>query len=112
MDAGLPGLDGVRARLARAAAELQADSLAASGATGAAGATSGFSNALSDALRSVSRAQNESTSLQQQFQLGAENVSLERTMMAMQNAQVAFQAAMTVRNRLVSAYTDIMNMQV
>jgi len=30
----------------------------------------------------------------------------------MQKAQVSFQAALTVRNRLVAAYTDIMNMQV
>ena len=110
MDAGFSGLDGVRARLTRAAAELQGGGSTA--VTGAAEATSGFSNALQDALRSVSRVQNESTELQRQFQLGAADVSLERTMMAMQNAQVAFQAAMTVRNRLVSAYTDIMNMQV
>ena len=72
----------------------------------------GFSGSLDAALQSVSRLQNESTSLQQQFQLGAENVSLERTMVAMQQSQVAFQAALTVRNRLVSAYTDIMNMPV
>ena len=44
--------------------------------------------------------------------MGAETVSLEDTMVAMQKAQVGFQAAVTVRNRLVSAYTDIMNMQV
>lgn len=81
---------------------------------GAASATQagGFANSLDAALQSVSRLQNESTSLQQQFQLGAENVSLERTMIAMQQSQVAFQAALTVRNRLVSAYTDIMNMPV
>ena len=32
--------------------------------------------------------------------------------MAMQKAQIGFQATLQVRNRLVSAYTDIMNMQV
>ena len=30
----------------------------------------------------------------------------------MQSSQIAFQAALTVRNRLVAAYTDIMNMPV
>jgi flagellar hook-basal body complex protein FliE len=30
----------------------------------------------------------------------------------MQKAQIGFQAAVTVRNKLVSAYTDIMNMPV
>ena len=81
---------------------------------GAATATQagGFAKSLDAALQSVSRLQSESTALQQQFQLGAENVSLERTMIAMQQSQVAFQAALTVRNRLVSAYTDIMNMPV
>ncbi|MGD9943423.1 MAG: flagellar hook-basal body complex protein FliE [Burkholderiaceae bacterium] len=71
-----------------------------------------FAGALQNALQHVSRLQTESTQLQQQFQLGAEGVTLEQTMVAMQTAQVGFQAAMTVRNRLVSAYTDIMNMQV
>ena len=33
-------------------------------------------------------------------------------MVSMQKAQIGFQAAVTVRNKLVSAYTDIMNMQV
>ena len=39
-------------------------------------------------------------------------VSLEQTMVAMQKAQIGFQATLQVRNRLVSAYSDIMNMQV
>ncbi len=72
----------------------------------------GFAGALKDALQTVSRLQGESASLQRQFQLGSEQVSLEQTMVAMQKSQIAFQAALTVRNRLVSAYTDIMNMPV
>lgn len=71
-----------------------------------------FSGALKDALQGVSRLQNESAELQRKFQFGTEGVSLEQTMVAMQRSQVAFQAALTVRNRLVAAYTDIMNMQV
>jgi flagellar hook-basal body complex protein FliE len=78
---------------------------------GAAGAA-GFASTLSSALETVSKLQAESASLQQQFQLGAEGASLEKTMVAMQKSQIAFQAALTVRNRLVGAYTDIMNMQV
>jgi flagellar hook-basal body complex protein FliE len=39
-------------------------------------------------------------------------VSIEETMIAMQKAQIGFQGAIAVRNRLVQAYTDIMNMQV
>jgi flagellar hook-basal body complex protein fliE len=33
-------------------------------------------------------------------------------MLAMQKAQIGFQSAVTVRNRLVQAYSDIMGMQV
>jgi len=80
-------------------------------AAAATGGTS-FSNALGEALKSVSESQNEAGALQRKFQTGAEGVSLEETMIAMQKAQVGFQAAMAVRNRLVSAYTDVMNMQV
>lgn len=71
-----------------------------------------FADALGQALKSVSQTQQSSSALQRQFQSGVEGVSLEETMLAMQKAQVGFQAAMTVRNRLVSAYTDIMNMSV
>lgn len=80
-------------------------------AAAATGGTS-FSNALGEALKSVSETQNEAGALQRKFQTGAEGVSLEETMIAMQKAQVGFQAALAVRNRLVSAYTDVMNMQV
>ena len=72
----------------------------------------GFSTVLQGALKEASALQNESGQLQKDFQAGADGVSLEQTMMAMQKGQIAFQSAVTVRNRLVSAYTDIMNMQV
>ena len=50
--------------------------------------------------------------LQREVQLDNPTVSLEETMVAMQKAQIGFQATLQVRNRLVQAYTDIMNMQV
>jgi flagellar hook-basal body complex protein FliE len=71
-----------------------------------------FANALGDALKSVSQTQQQSSALQNQFQAGAEGVGIEETMLAMQKSQIGFQAALAVRNRLVSAYTDIMNMSV
>lgn len=77
-----------------------------------AGASEGFAGTLNKALETVSKLQNESADLQKQFQIGAEGASLEKTMVAMQTSQVAFQAALTVRNRLVGAYSEIMNMQV
>ena len=72
----------------------------------------GFSSALKGALQSVSAAQNRSTELQREVQMENPAVSLEETMVAIQKAQVGFQATLHVRNRMVQAYTDIMNMQV
>jgi flagellar hook-basal body complex protein FliE len=72
----------------------------------------GFSSVLHGALADASAAQQQATRLQQDFQAGVNGATLEQTMVAMQKGQIAFQSAVTVRNRLVSAYTDIMNMQV
>ena len=72
----------------------------------------GFSGALKSALGTVSAAQKESSRLQREVQMENPKVSLEETMVAIQKAQIGFQATLHVRNRMVQAYTDIMNMQV
>jgi flagellar hook-basal body complex protein FliE len=74
--------------------------------------SAGFSGALKGALTEVSNAQNNATELQKQVQLENPSVSLEETMVAIQKAQIGFQATLHVRNRMVQAYSDIMNMQV
>jgi len=71
-----------------------------------------FQTTLSNALKEVSADQLETERLQKELQLGNPNVSLEQTMVAMQKSQIGFQATISVRNRLVQAYTDVMNMQV
>ncbi len=71
-----------------------------------------FSVALKDALVTVSKSQSAASQLQREVQLENPSVSLEETMVAIQKAQIGFQATMHVRNRMVQAYTDIMNMQV
>lgn len=72
----------------------------------------GFQQALTKALSSVSQAQTHASQLQREVQMDNPTVSLEETMVAMQKAQLGFQATLQVRNRLVQAYSDIMNMQV
>ena len=72
----------------------------------------GFQQALTQALSAVSQAQADATRLQREVQMDNPTVSLEETMVAMQKAQLGFQATLQVRNRLVQAYSDIMNMQV
>ncbi|MDO4231531.1 MAG: flagellar hook-basal body complex protein FliE [Lautropia sp.] len=71
-----------------------------------------FGNLFMDALRSVSQAQNVADSQQKAFVLGESGATLEGTMLAMQKAQIGFQSALTVRNRLVQAYSEIMGLQV
>ena len=82
-----------------------------SAARGAAGAR-GFAQTLNNAIDSVSRAQNTSGALQQAFEMGDPRADLARVMVAMQQSQVAFRATVEVRNRLVQAYQDVMNMPV
>ena len=94
-----------------ARAGLRADGMPRADAA-AATAGGGFRTAMADALQSVSQTQAEAGRLQRELTLGNPQVSLEETMMAMQKAQIGFQATLQVRNRLAQAYTDIMNMQV
>ena len=83
-----------------------------SASTATQGVGGGFSGALKTALNSVSASQNEASRLQREVQMENPKVSLEETMVAIQKAQIGFQASLHVRNRMVQAYTDIMNMQV
>ncbi|NIA53649.1 flagellar hook-basal body complex protein FliE [Massilia sp. TW-1] len=71
-----------------------------------------FSDALKGALQNVSNAQNQADDMGKKFAAGDDSVSLSDTMIAMQKASISFQATVQVRNKLVSAYHDIMNMQV
>jgi flagellar hook-basal body complex protein FliE len=75
-------------------------------------AATGFQQALTQALGAVSQSQNDAATMQREVQLDNPNVSLEQTMVSMQKAQIGFQATLQVRNKLVQAYSDIMNMQV
>ncbi|MFN0162070.1 MAG: flagellar hook-basal body complex protein FliE [Burkholderiales bacterium] len=93
----------------RSAVALSTPAGASGGVTAAGG---GFGQALARALESVNHAQAEANSLGRRFQLGDESVSLEETMIAMQKSSIGFQTVVQARNRLVSAYNDIMNMNV
>jgi flagellar hook-basal body complex protein FliE len=71
-----------------------------------------FSAMLKASIDRVDQAQGTATQMAEQFQLGDPKVTLEDTMVAMQKANVSFQAALQIRNRVVSAYHDIMNLQI
>jgi len=80
--------------------------------TAAAPAGTSFQSAMTQALGAVSHEQHRAEALQRELQLDNPAVSLEQTMVAMQKAQIGFQGVLAVRNRMVQAYSEIMNMQV
>ncbi|MBY0577283.1 MAG: flagellar hook-basal body complex protein FliE [Gallionellaceae bacterium] len=71
-----------------------------------------FSAVLKSALNGVAQSQAQSEEMQKAFVLGDDRVSLSDTMIAMQKASINFQTTVQVRNKVVQAYNDIMNMQV
>jgi flagellar hook-basal body complex protein FliE len=71
-----------------------------------------FADALKASLDQVNSTQQKSTELGERFTKGDDTVNLSDVMISMQKANITFQATVQVRNKLVSAYHDIMNMQV
>jgi len=72
----------------------------------------GFADALKATLDNVNQTQKSAEKIGQAFSMGDDKVSLSDVMISMQKANITFQATVQVRNKLVSAYHDIMNMQV
>jgi flagellar hook-basal body complex protein FliE len=72
--------------------------------------SSGFSDILKDSINSVNEIQKTSGQLSKAFEMGHQDVSLAEVMIASQKASVSFQAMLQVRNKLVDAYKDVMNM--
>ena len=116
-------IEAMMAQLKAAATKPAAPSLAPGGPAalgglgGAGGVNEGpskvsFSDALKNSLEQVSNSQKHAEELGQRFAMGDDSVSLSDTMIAMQKSSISFQATVQVRNKLVSAYHEIMNMQV
>ncbi len=93
------------------AAEMLARPDALMGSSQVQGAGS-FSNILTTAIESVHQAQAEAGALQKGYQLGDSDVGLEQTMIAMNKASLSFQMLTQARNKVVTAYNEIMNMPV
>ncbi|HYL50191.1 MAG TPA: flagellar hook-basal body complex protein FliE [Stellaceae bacterium] len=77
----------------------------------AAPAASSFLDTLKDAVGRIDGAVASSESKTNQFAAGDKNVSLSDVMISVEQANLAFQTATTVRDRVVEAYQTIMNMQ-
>ena len=71
-----------------------------------------FATLLSKGIDQVNQTDQRASQLSAAFQRGEPGVELPQVMIEMQKANVSFRALTEVRNRLVSAYQEIMNMQV
>lgn len=72
----------------------------------------GFGDLLKQSIDHVNAAQAHGRSLSNAFVKGEPNVDLTEVMVAVQKASLSFQAMTQVRNKLVQAYQDVMNMPV
>ncbi len=101
------GIDQLLGELRQAAAQA-----AGQDAATPAGGAANFADLLKASLDQVNAAQQEATNLQQSFDANDPNVNLQDVMVQLQKASLSFQTMVQVRNRLVSAYQEIMSMQV
>ncbi|TAK63670.1 flagellar hook-basal body complex protein FliE [Methylobacter sp.] len=76
--------------------------------TGGGGAD--FAAMLKQTIGAVNDTQQTAGKMTEAFESGDTNVSLAEVMVASQKASVSFQAMLQVRNKLVEAYQDVMNM--
>lgn len=95
--------------------ELRTASAIAQGKSPAAAQSAGradFGQALKAAIDQVNAAQQQAQQLTQEFAGGDSNVNLQDVMINLQKASLSFQQMVQVRNKLVTAYQDVMNMPV
>lgn len=74
--------------------------------------TPDFSQLMSQAVNKVNEMQKTSNAMATAFEQGQSGVDITDVMIASQKASVSFQAMLQVRNKLVEAYRDVMNMPV
>ncbi len=96
--------------------QLRAASAAATGQPASAKAAGApkvdFATVLQNSIDGVNRTQVEAASLARDFELGVPNTNLNDVMISLQKANLSFQEMVQVRNKLVTAYRDIMNMSI
>lgn len=83
-----------------------------SGAEATQAASGNFGQLVTKALDQVNQTQTEATNLAHKFEMGDRNTSLAEVMLSSARSQVSFTALTQVRNRMVRAYQDVMNMPI
>jgi flagellar hook-basal body complex protein FliE len=64
------------------------------------------------AINKVNDVQKKSAAMAEAYEKGVAGVDITDVMIASQKASVSFQAMVQVRNKLVEAYRDVMNMPI
>jgi flagellar hook-basal body complex protein FliE len=72
----------------------------------------GFGELMEKAINQVNQTQLQAGELSKAFEMGDSNVDLAEVMIAIQKSRVSFEALTQVRNKLLTAYQDVMNMPV
>jgi flagellar hook-basal body complex protein FliE len=67
---------------------------------------------LKSAIDEVNGAQMDAKQMSRQFETGDSEANLQDVVLSLQKASLSFQTMVQVRNKLVSAYQEVMNMQV
>lgn len=88
-----------------------APSMGSSLASGGEVAAGGFSDELRKSLARISNAQEHAYGQAEAFEMGKPGVALNDVMVDLQKANIGFQTGLQVRNKVVAAYQEIMNMQ-
>jgi flagellar hook-basal body complex protein FliE len=78
----------------------------------AAAQPSDFANLMKNSVDHVAAMENQATSLANAYEAGDKSVDLTKVMLEVQKAGLAFHAMTEVRNKLIDAYTQVMNMSV
>ncbi len=71
-----------------------------------------FGGLLKTALDEVNALQSKSSELATRFEMGDKTIDLPQVMVSMEKAGIAFEATKQVRNRLIAAYQEVMNMPI
>ena len=71
-----------------------------------------FAALLKDSVDRIATMQNQATALATAYEAGDKSVDLTKVMLEVQKAGLAFRAMTEVRNKLVDAYQQVMNMSV
>jgi flagellar hook-basal body complex protein FliE len=71
-----------------------------------------FGDLMTKAINNVNDVQQKSSSMAEAYEKGVAGVDITDVMIASQKASVSFQAMVQVRNKLVDAYKDVMNMPI